>query len=77
MTTTSQQTLVDSVQAITALMNNFTVEVTPKGAAKIADFREHLEPGTRVYVTALPGSDFGDTVAVISAPEIHTILWNV
>lgn len=62
MTTSSQQTHVDSVQAIAALMNNFTVEVTPKGAAKIADFREHLEPGTRVYVTALPGTDFGDTV---------------
>lgn len=44
------------------LMGNFSIETTPKGALKIADFREHLRPGTWVYVTSLPGSDFMDSL---------------
>lgn len=53
----------DTVEGVARLMAGFSIETTPKGAAKIADFREHLQPGTRVYVTALPGSDFKDTIA--------------
>ena len=44
------------------LMQDFTIETTPGSAAKIADYREHLRPGTRVAVTFLPGSDFADTL---------------
>lgn len=51
-------------EQIVAFMSGFTIETTPGGAAKVADFREHLRPGTTVYVTFLPGSDFADTVAV-------------
>ena len=46
------------------LLEGFTAETTPGSAAKIADFREHLRPGTVVYITFLPGSNFDDTVAV-------------
>ncbi|HPQ96067.1 MAG: methylenetetrahydrofolate reductase [Thiothrix sp.] len=53
----------DPTQAIIGLMNPFSIEITPRGAAKIPDFREHLKPGTRVYVTALPGSDFNETLS--------------
>lgn len=53
----------DSVEAVAGLMGNFTIETTPKGATKIANFQEHLPTGTKVYVTSLPGSDFGETLA--------------
>ena len=49
---------------LTDFMSGFSVETTPGSAAKIPDFREHLRPGTTVYITFLPGSDFNDTVAV-------------
>ena len=45
-------------------MAGFSLETTPHSAAKIADFREHMRPGTTVYITFLPGSDFDDTIAV-------------
>jgi methylenetetrahydrofolate reductase (NADPH) len=48
---------------IAEFMTGFTVETTPATAAKIADFREILRPGTEVYVTFLPGSDYRDSVA--------------
>ncbi len=51
-------------QKIQHFLSGFTAETTPGAAAKIADFREHLRPGTVVYITFLPGSDFNDTVAV-------------
>ncbi len=44
------------------LMRNFSVETTPKGAIKTGDFRQYLRPGTRVYVTCLPGSELGETI---------------
>ncbi len=50
-------------QQVLDLVRDFTIETTPGSAAKIADYREHLRPGTRVAVTFLPGSDFADTVA--------------
>ena len=51
-----------TIENITSLMSGFTVEITPKGAEKIEDFRHHLATGTKVYVTALPDTDFADTV---------------
>ncbi len=52
------------VRQIQQFMSGFTAETTPASAARIADFREHLRPGTVVYITFLPGSDFNDTVTV-------------
>ncbi len=54
----------DEKQNIIDLMRDFTIETTPGSAAKIADYREHLRPGTMVAVTFLPGSDFTDTIKV-------------
>jgi methylenetetrahydrofolate reductase (NADPH) len=51
-----------SGDAVARLMSNFSIETTPRGALKVADFREHLLPGTWVYVTSLPGSDFMETL---------------
>jgi len=52
----------DEKQNILKFLENTSVEVTPGGAKKIEDFREILRPGTTVFVTFLPGSDFRDTV---------------
>ena len=54
----------DLHQCISDVMRGFTTEVTPGSAAKIERFSDHLRPGTTVYVTFLPGSDFADTVRV-------------
>jgi len=54
----------DPVARIAAFMSGFTAETTPGAAAKIADYRAMLRPGTTVYITFLPGSSFDDTVAV-------------
>lgn len=52
----------DLKASIAALMDGFSVETTPGAAEKIPDYRAHLEPGTRVFVTFLAGSDFQHTV---------------
>ena len=60
----SSQTLVTpEVQGIVNLMSNFTVETTPASAAKVDNFASILRPGTTVYITFLPGSDYNDTIA--------------
>ncbi len=43
---------------------NWSIEVTPTGAAKIESFAEALPEGTTVNVTFLPGTDPIDTIAV-------------
>jgi methylenetetrahydrofolate reductase (NADPH) len=53
-----------SADQIVALMRGFSVETTPTSASKVANFADHLAPGTTVNVTFLPGSDPADTVAV-------------
>ena len=49
-------------QPIVDLLSGFSAETTPGAARKIADYRAHLRPGTTVYITFLPGSDFDETV---------------
>ena len=56
-------------QRIAAFMTGFTAETTPGSAAKTPDYREHLRPGTVVYITFLPGSDFDDTISVAKRLE--------
>ena len=48
--------------SIIDFMSGFTVETTPASAAKIKDFRAILRPGTTIYITHLPGSDYRDSV---------------
>lgn len=47
---------------IMAFMDGFSIETTPKTAARVGDFRTVLRPGTRVMVTHLPGSELRETV---------------
>lgn len=54
----------DARPDISRFMSDFTLETTPASAAKIANFRELVRPGTPVYITFLPGSDFNDTIAL-------------
>ncbi len=55
----------NDTQNILKFLQNASVEVTPGGAKKIEDFRAILRPGTTVFVTFLPGSDFADTLATV------------
>ncbi len=54
----------DRKQHIVDFMSGYSIETTPGSALKIADYREHLRPGTKVAVTFLPGSDYRDTIKV-------------
>ena len=47
------------------MMRSTTLEVTPGGAAKVADFSSMVRPGCTIYVTFLPGSDFADTLTTV------------
>lgn len=64
MTTPTTQPSIDHLleASISEFMSNFTIEITPKGALKIDDYRHYLEKGTWVYVTSLPGAPYSDLV---------------
>jgi len=49
--------------AVVALMQDFTIEVMPRTAEKIADFRAILPEGTRVYIAHIDGTPIADMVA--------------
>ena len=49
-------------QRLINFMRHTSMEVTPKGVQQIGDLNAFLRPGSTVYVTALPGSDFSDTI---------------
>ena len=50
---------------ITDFVTESTIEETPCGASKIANFNDILRSGTTVYLTFLPGPDFADTVKTV------------
>lgn len=64
MKTNALHAVADSREEVMKFMEGFSLETTPGSAAKVPDFREHVRPGTDVYITFLPGSSFDDTVAV-------------
>ena len=45
------------------LLANASIEVTPRTAAKVAEFRAILPMGTRVYIAHIAGTDSADMVA--------------
>ena len=49
--------------AIARLMQDFSIEVMPRTADRIADFRALLPSGTRVYLAHIDGTDFADMLA--------------
>lgn len=48
---------------VEALMQGFTIEVMPRTAEKVADFRALLPAGTRVYIAHIDGTPIADMVA--------------
>ncbi len=46
-----------------SLLEDFSIEVMPRTAAKVEDFRALLPAGTRVYVAHIDGTDFSDMLA--------------
>ncbi len=52
----------DIKQSIASFMTNYSCETTPAAAQKIGSFQNLLAPGTSVFITFLPGSDFSDTI---------------
>ncbi len=48
---------------VVALMQGFSMEVMPRTAEKIADFRALLPQGTRVYIAHIDGTPIADMVA--------------
>lgn len=49
--------------ALAAFLKGASIEVMPRTAAKITDFRALLAPGTRVYIAHLAGTPIADMVA--------------
>lgn len=49
--------------ALARLMHDFSIEVMPRTAERIKDFRAILPAGTRVYVAHIDGTDFADVLA--------------
>lgn len=45
------------------LLSHFSIEVTPRTAAKVEDFRSLLPAGTRVYIAHIEGTPIDDMVA--------------
>jgi methylenetetrahydrofolate reductase (NADPH) len=54
----------DVRQSVIDFVTGFSLEATPKGAARIRDFRDHLRPGCSVYITHVADADFDDTFAL-------------
>ncbi len=49
--------------AVSRLLAGYSIEVMPRTAAKVDDFRAHLPAGTRVYVAHIDGTPIEDMVA--------------
>lgn len=52
----------DIKQSIAEFMASYSCETTPASARKIERFEDHMTPGSTVFITFLPGSDFADTI---------------
>ena len=53
----------DSTVALQAFLKGYSIEVMPRTAAKIEDFRALLPEGTRVYIAHIDGTPIEDMVA--------------
>ena len=48
---------------VEAFLQDFSIEVMPRTAEKVEDFRDHLPSGTRVYIAHIEGTSIEDMVA--------------
>ena len=53
----------DAAPALSRFIDGFSIEVMPRTAEKIADFRAILPEGTRVYIAQIEGTPIADMVA--------------
>ena len=51
-----------TIQDLQALIRGYSIEITPKAAQKIGDFRPWLAAGTQVYVPNLRGTKISDCI---------------
>ncbi|MEM9796959.1 MAG: methylenetetrahydrofolate reductase [Pseudomonadota bacterium] len=58
-----KQTVVETDPVLAAFLKGASIEVMPRTAAKIADFRELLPQGTRVYIAHIEGTPIEDMVS--------------
>src|SRR4051794_40856915 len=49
--------------ALAGMLADFSIEVMPRTAAKVADFRDILPAGTRVYLAHIDGTPFDEMLA--------------
>lgn len=56
----------DSTSPLPAFLQGASIEVMPKTAEKIADFRDHLAPGTQVFVAHIDGTEPADMQATVA-----------
>ncbi len=49
--------------ALAGLLHDFSIEVMPRTAAKIEDFRAILPAGTRIYLAHIDGTDFAEMLS--------------
>jgi methylenetetrahydrofolate reductase (NADPH) len=61
---------------IEALLEGYSIEVMPRTAAKVEDFRDLLPAGTRVYIAHIEGTPIEDMVATAKrlADEGYTVM---
>lgn len=62
-TVTEQETATGMPAGAINLLSHFSIEVTPRTAAKVEDFRALLPAGTRVYIAHIEGTPVEDMVA--------------
>lgn len=60
---TEQETATAKPAGAVNLLSHFSIEVTPRTAAKVEDFRALLPAGTRVYIAHIDGTPIDDMVA--------------
>ncbi|MDG2340974.1 MAG: methylenetetrahydrofolate reductase, partial [Paracoccaceae bacterium] len=48
---------------VEALLQDYSIEVMPRTAEKIDDFRDYLPKGTRVYIAHIEGTPIEDMVS--------------
>ena len=60
-----QKAPVQATATLQDFMTGFSIEVMPRTAAKIDDFREILPAGTRVYVAHIEGTPFEDMLETV------------
>ncbi len=59
----SEPEVVDVNPQVESFLQDYSIEVMPRTAEKIDDFREYLPQGTRVYIAHIEGTPIADMVA--------------